>query len=221
MLSRPVRVPRPSLRGPAVWLVGAVLLTGCSADARTPAEAASGSARSQASTTARATGSASSSGSTATSTGPVDAADAIAGRAGTYTVLPPDGWGEATDEVGAVSGIDLVLMSSRPVDGFNTNLVVHVAEGDAASLEAELERGREELADQGRAVSGAPDITVAGVPATGFTTSVTQQGIEVVARSYGLHRGGRVYVLTVSAATSATAQADADFTEILESWTWT
>ncbi|HKX69416.1 MAG TPA: hypothetical protein VJN29_19540 [Intrasporangium sp.] len=143
---------------------------------------------------------------------------------GTYSVLPPSGWGEATDEAtdeaAAIPGVDLVLMSSEKQAGFNTNLVVHVATGDAALLETELQKGREQLADQGRTLSDAPPITVGGSPATGFTTSFTQQGVEVVARSYGLHRDGRVYLLTLSSAKSVAEQAAAELTEIAGSWTW-
>jgi len=152
---------------------------------------------------------------------PVDAADSVLGRSGTYSVLPPAGWGEATDAVGAVPGIDLVLMSSEKAAGFNTNLVIHVAPGDAALLATELATGREELADLGRTVSDAPGVTVGGVRATGFTTSFSQQGVEVVARSYGVHHDSHVYLLTLSSATAASTHAAADFAEILESWTWT
>ena len=117
-------------------------------------------------------------------------------------------------------GVDLVMMSSEKQTGFNTNLVVHVATGDTALLESELQKGREQLADQGRTVADAPPITVGGSPATGFTTSFTQQGVEVVARSYGLHHEGRVYLLTLSSAKSAAEQAAAELAEIAESWTW-
>ena len=117
-------------------------------------------------------------------------------------------------------GVDLVLMSSERRAGFNTNLVVHVAPGDATLLESELQKGRQQLADQGRTVSDAPAVSVGGSPATGFTTSFIQQGVEVVARSYGLHHEGRVYLLTLSAAKSAGDQAAAELAQIAESWTW-
>jgi len=197
-----------SVRGAGVVVVAAVLVSGCSADVGT-----SGASPSTLTTT-------SPSATSPSGTQPIDAVDAVQGESGTYSVLPPGGWGQATDEVGAIPGVDLVLMSSEKQAGFNTNLVVHVATGDAALLESELEKGREQLADQGRTMSDAPALTVGGSPATGFTTSFTQQGVEVVAQSYGLHREGRVYLLTLSSAKSAAEQAAAALTEIAESWTW-
>jgi hypothetical protein len=192
----------------------ALLLTGCSTDGGTPGEQTSNGTPPTTPPTTAST-------SPSLSRGPVDAADAVSGKSGTYSVLPPDGWGEATDEVGAIPGVDLVLMSSEKLSGFNTNLVVHVATGDPALLDTELAKGRDDLAEQGRTVSDVPAITVAGAPATGFTTSFSQQGVEVVARSYGLHRDGRIYLLTLSSAKSAASQAAAELAEIIESWTWT
>lgn len=219
MLHRPVTTLRSLRRASAAGVAVALLLAGCS-DAGSPSQTQTGSAGSTSAATGS-TSSATAGASTGSPSGPVDAADGVTGRSGTYSVLPPSGWGEATDEVGAVPGIDLVLMSSEQEGGFNTNLVVHVASGDAALLESELAQGRDELADQGRSISAAPDITVGGLRALGFTTTFSQQGIDVRARSYGLHRDGRVYLLTLSSATSAAAAADAALADIVESWTWT
>jgi len=191
-----------------VAVVAAVLVSGCSGDSGTPGASPS---------TPTAT---SPSATSPSETQPIDAVDDVQGKSGTYSVVPPQGWGEATDEVGAIPGVDLVLMSSEKRAGFNTNLVVHVATGDAAVLESELQKGREQLAGQGRTVSDAPPLTVGGTPAKGFTTSFTQQGVDVVARSYGLQHEGRVYLLTLSSAKSAAEQAAAELTQIAESWTW-
>lgn len=156
----------------------------------------------------------------ATTTGAVDAADAVEGRSGTYSVVPPDGWGEATEQVGQVPGVDLVLLSSAKVAGFSNNVVVHLGTGDAATLASELEKGRAQMSADGRVVSGAPAVTVAGVTATGFTTSFTQQGVKIVARSYGLQRDGRIYLLTLSSSQEAAATAAGELEAILDSWAW-
>jgi hypothetical protein len=207
MLRRSARFGHSARGAGAIAVVVAVLVSGCSADAGTPG--ASPSTPTSPSATSP------------SETQPIDAVDAVQGKGGAYSVLPPAGWGEATDEVGAIPGVDLVLMSSEKRAGFNTNLVVHVATGDAALLEAELQKGREQLADQGRTVSDAPPLTIGGSAAKGFTTSFTQQGVDVVARSYGLHHEGRVYLLTLSSAKSAAEQAAAELTEIADSWAWT
>ncbi len=192
-----------------VAVAAAVLVSGCSAETGPPGASPS---------TPTAT---SPSATSPSETQPIDAVDAVQGKSGSYSVVPPQGWGEATDEVGAIPGVDLVLMSSEKRAGFNTNLVVHVATGDASVLESELQKGREQLGGQGRTVSDAPPLTVGGSPAKGFMTSFTQQGVDVVARSYGLHHEGRVYLLTLSAAKSAAEQAATELTQIAESWTWT
>jgi hypothetical protein len=217
MLRRPARSARFErfARGAgAVAIAAVVLVSGCSTGAGTPDGSPSTPAAAPSSTSTASTAAAS-------PTHAVDAADAVQGKSGTYSVLPPQDWGDATDEVGAMSGVDLVIMSSEKQAGFNTNLVIHVATGDAALLESELQKGQEQLADQGRTVSDAAPLTVGGTPATGFTTSFAEQGVDVVARSYGLHHEGRVYLLTLSSATSAAGQAAAELAEIAESWTWT
>lgn len=203
-----------------VAAASALLLTGCASDSSQ--EGATGPSTVSTATSDTRSGStpASTTGTAPGATGPVDATDAVQGRIGTYSVLPPEGWGEATDEVGTIPGVDLVLMSSEKVAGFNTNLVVHVAQGDAALLETELAKGRDDLAEQGRSVSDAPEITVSGSQATGFTTSFSREGVEVVARSYGLVHEGQVYLLTLSSAKSAATQAAAELAEIVETWTW-
>ncbi|MDV3222922.1 hypothetical protein [Intrasporangium sp.] len=230
MLRRPRALPPATrLAGSVTVVASLLLLTGCAADS--PGEDGTAPSRPSSAATSTGgtgdpadgtTGSATTGGpgTTPTATAPVDAADAVQGKSRAYTVIPPEGWGEATDEVGTIPGIDLVLMSSEKVAGFNTNLVIHVAAGDATLLEAELAKGRDDLREQGRAVTDAPEITVAGARATGFTTSFSQQGVDVVARSYGLHRDGRVYLLTLSSARSAAAQAAAALDTLVESWTW-
>ena len=209
--ARSVRFARSGRSTGVVAIVAVALASGCSTSPGAPGGAPSTPAVTATSPTP----------APASSTQPIDAADDVQGTSGTYSVLPPQGWGDATDEVGAMPGVDLVIMSAEKLAGFNTNLVVHVATGDTALLESELQKGREQLADQGRTVSDAPALTVGGSTATGFTTSFTQQGVEVVARSYALHHEGRVYLLTLSSAQSAAERAAAELTEIAESWTWT
>jgi hypothetical protein len=73
----------------------------------------------------------------------------------------------------------------------------------------------------GRTVSDAPDKTVAGVPAMGFTTTYEQQGLKVLARSYAVQRAGKVYLLTLSSSQSDSSHAMAELDELLSTWTWT
>jgi hypothetical protein len=146
--------------------------------------------------------------------------DLVRSRSGDFGVVPPEAWAEATDRAGDVAGLDLVLLSSRKVGGFGTNLVVLTSAGDEAALEAEIAKGREQLAAAGRTISETPDKQVAGSTARGFQTAFEQQGVKVVARSYGLTRGGKVYLLTLSSAEQEADHAMTELDEILASWTW-
>jgi len=146
--------------------------------------------------------------------------DVVRARSGGFGVVPPEAWSEATDRAGTVEGLDLVLLSSRKVAGFSTNLVVLTSAGDDASVDAEIAKGREQMAAAGRVISEAPDKQVAGSTARGFQSAFEQNGVKVVARSYGLTHGGKVYLLTLSSAGAEAAHAMAELDEILTSWTW-
>ena len=188
----------------------ALVLGGCSTGE--PAASTGGSASSTAFGTAAP--------SSATETATETETDLVRARSGDFGVVPPEAWAEATDRAGDVPDLDLVLLSSRKVAGFSNNLVVLTSAGDAASLEAEIAKGREQMGAAGRTISETPDKQVAGVAARGFQTAFEQQGIQVVARSYGLTRGGQVYLLTLSSSEQDAAQAMTELDEILASWTW-
>lgn len=202
MMARPNRVLSVGL------LTCALVLTGCSKDAT--GTSPSGSARpATASTGAGPSG-------TATAQG-----DEVRSRSGGFTVVPPEGWAEATDKAKGVAGIDLVLISSKKVADFANNLVVTAVDGDQSVLDAELVKGRQQLAAAGRTVSAAPDKTIAGATAVGFTTAFEQQGVKVLARSYGIERAGRVYLLTLSSSQADAAHAMTEFDALLSTWAWT
>ncbi|TQM62116.1 hypothetical protein FBY41_2144 [Humibacillus xanthopallidus] len=192
-------------------LTVALVLTGCSKDpAATTAPTAAATAPAAASTSP-------STGVTAPET---SESDVVRARSGDFGVVPPEAWAEATDRAGDVQGLDMVLLSSRKVGGFSTNLVVLTSAGDDAALEAEIAKGREQMGAAGRTVTETPDKQVAGSTATGFQTAFEQQGVKVVARSYGLTRGGKVYLLTLSSAEQEADHAMTELDEILASWTW-
>ena len=188
-------------------LTAALVLAGCSTGEPTTTPGASASSTVRGATAAP---------SSATET----ETDLVRARSGDFGVVPPEAWAEATDRAGDVPDLDLVLLSSRKVAGFSNNLVVLTSAGDASSLEAEIAKGREQMGAAGRTVSETPDKQVAGVSARGFQTAFEQQGIQVVARSYGLTRGGKVYLLTLSSSEQDAEHAMTELDEILASWTW-
>ena len=196
---------------PARWfgiclLTVALVLAGCGADEPTP--------------TADASPSASVAASTATPSGAEAQSDLVHARSGDFAVVPPEAWAEATDRAGDVPGLDLVLLSSRKVGGFSNNLVVLTSAGDAAALAAEIAKGREQMGAAGRTITETPDKQVAGETARGFQTAFEQGGAQVVARSYGLTHGGKVYLLTLSSSQQDAEHAMTELDEILASWTW-
>lgn len=192
-------------------LTVALVLTGCSKDPATTTTAPAASSAAASSAASPATGA---------TTSETSQSDVVRARSGDFGVVPPEAWAEATDRAGDVQGLDLVLLSSRKVAGFSTNLVVLTSAGDDASLEAEIAKGREQMGAAGRTVSETPDKQVAGATARGFQTAFEQKGVKVVARSYGLTHGGKVYLLTLSSAEQEADHAMTELDEILASWTW-
>jgi hypothetical protein len=166
-------------------------------------------------------GAATSSSATSSTTTAEGGVDALSGRTGTFSVMPPEGWSDATDKAKGVANIDLVVLSSKKVARFSNNVVVLTSKGDQSVLEGELEKGRADMEAAGRTISPAPERTIGGVPASGFTTTFEQDGVKVLARSYGLTRGGRVYLLTLSSSPDDADHAMREFDELIASWNWT
>jgi hypothetical protein len=203
-------ISRPSRAVSVGVLTCALVLTGCSKGSQGSPTGAASSPSSVWATTPGA------SASTTTAAG-----DEVQGRSGAFAVVPPEGWVEATDQAKGVANVDLVLLSSKKTDSFANNLVVISTDGDRSLLEDELAKGKEQMGAAGRTVSDAPDKTVAGVPAMGFTTTYEQQGLNVLARSYAVQRAGKVYLLTLSSSQSDSSHAMAELDELLSTWTWT
>jgi hypothetical protein len=196
-------------------LTSVLVVTGCAQKETPDAAQASTPSSTQASTTTSIPA-APTNGASSAST----AAGPVTGKSGTFTVTPPQGWTEASDQVGSVQGLEMVLLSDERTAAFSNNLVVTSTPGDSRTAEKELAKGRESLEGQGGTVTEAPDKVVAGVSASGFATAFEQQGIKVLARSYTLTHGGRVYLLTLSSSQEDADEAMARFDEILATWRW-
>ncbi|GAB3877937.1 hypothetical protein [Terrabacter terrigena] len=219
MTARPTRAVSVGL------LTCALVLTGCSkgpaADPTTPSDAGPASSAaptspSSPSSPSSPTGTEPSGSATATAEG-----DEVRSRSGTFTVVPPEGWAEATDKADGVANIDLVLLSSKKVGSFANNLVVLSSAGDQAVLDDEMAKGRDQMTAAGRVVTAAPTRSVAGAPAVGFSTTFDRDGIKVLARSYGVQRDGRIYLLTLSSSQGDAEHALAEFDDLLSTWAWT
>lgn len=211
----------------AVWvglLTCALVLTGCSkgpaGDRATPSDAGAASFATTATSATSATPTTSGSGTSGNATATAEGDD-VSSRSDPFTVVPPEGWTEAPERANGVADIDLVLLSSRKVGSFASNLVVLTSAGDQSVLEDEMSEGRDQMTAGGRTVSAAPKRSVAGTPAIGFTTTFERDGIEVLARSYGIQRNGKVYLLTLSSSQAEAEHALVDLDEVLSTWAWT
>lgn len=148
------------------------------------------------------------------------AGNSVTGKGGTFAVTPPKGWSEASDQVGSAPGLETVLLSEERNGSFSDNLVVTSMPGDAETAKEELAKGRQTLEGEGGTVTQAPDKQVGDTVASGLATAFEQQGIKVLARSYALTHGGRVYLLTLSSSQEGADEAMARFDEILGTWRW-
>ncbi len=210
MSARPTRAVSVGL------LTCALVLTGCSKDPAGGQASPSGAGQATSATSTTPSAGASGGSGSATATG-----DEVRSRSGAFTVVPPEGWTEATDKADGVANIDLVLLSSKKVGSFANNLVVLTSPGDQSVLEEEMTKGRDQMTAAGRTVSTAPARSVAGAPAAGFTTTLQRDGVKVLARSYGVQRDGKVYLLTLSSSQDDAEHALAEFDELLSTWAWT
>ncbi|OFE17003.1 hypothetical protein BA895_18225 [Humibacillus sp. DSM 29435] len=215
--------PRPARFVRAALLTAALVLAGCGTGEQPSSDGGSSSSQPTTTTTTTTT--------TTAAAGPTPSAGTDAGttlpggevtsRSGSYRVTAPAGWGEATDQAGTgISGLDLVLLSSKKVSKFSNNLVIITTSGDAAVVEKELDKGRSQMASADREVGDADDVQIAGVTAKGFTTKFEQKGVRITARSYAMARDGKVYLLTLSSSQDDAASALRAFGEITDSWKW-
>lgn len=193
-------------------LATALVLGGCSQGSDTAIDPANSSSTASPSSTAPS--------SSVTGTPPAQ----VTGRSGRYSLTPPADWRDATAQASQNAkgaNLDLVLLSSKPVEKFSDNLVIVVSPGDEAAVKAELKKGRVKLSEAGRTVTDADDVTIAGTTAKGLTSTFEQQGIAITARSYAMAHQGKIYLLTLSSSTAHEAPAQTAFAQIASSWQWT
>lgn len=145
--------------------------------------------------------------------------DAVTSRSGGFSVVPPSGWAVATDQVTDVPGLDIALLSGERIASFNNNLVVIASDGDQATADAELAKGRRQLGATGT-VTDLPARQIAGEQAKGISTAFEEQGVKVVARSFAVHHQGTVYLLTLTSSPEGADVAMAEFDRIVSTWTW-
>ena len=114
-----------------------------------------------------------------------------------------------------------MLVAGEKTGSFSNNLVVVSVPGNEQTARDELAKGKDGLKQEGRTLTEVPDKQVAGVTAPGFGAAFEQQGVKVLARSWAVPHGDRVYLLTLSSSQQDADHAMAQFDQLLSSWQWT
>lgn len=210
-------MPRPHRVASVALLTSVLVLTGCS---KAGAPSGDPSASSTPASTSSSAGPAPSETGTATATA-TGTTQAMKGKSGTFTVVPPTGWRDASDQVGSVQGLETVLVAGEKTGSFSNNLVVVSVPGNEQTARDELAKGKDGLKQEGRTLTEVPEKQVAGVTAAGFGAAFEQQGVKVLARSWAAPHGDRVYLLTLSSSQEDADHAMAQFDQLLSSWQWT
>jgi hypothetical protein len=139
-----------------------------------------------------------------------------------YTFAIPEGWDDATSDVQGTTGIDAAVRAEDEDEGFSRNVVVEVQPA-AGATDPEQIRARWET-NIGNVVKATPEpiagTTIDGEDAVGVRVETSQQDIDVVQIAYLTINEGQVYSIAMSAHRDAEDTADAEFEQLLGSWSW-
>lgn len=147
-----------------------------------------------------------------------DRTGAVASAAdGAFVLTVPQGWSEVTD---ALPGdVELALQDDAPSGEFVTNLVVAGGE-PVEELAAAVAEAAPEMAGEQGTVRMLEEIRIGGEPAYGYVLTRTTSGVTVAQTQRWVQHGGRLYVLTYSAAGGDQEAAEQVLAGILDSWAW-
>ena len=143
--------------------------------------------------------------------GPVTSADQA------FTITPPEGWLDVTDQV--EQDVEIALRDDVKTDEFFTNLVV-ASEEPIGDLEQSIEAAAEQVAGADGEYELVDPVEIDGEEAFGFVLTRTTSGVEVAQTQWWVEHGDRLYVATFS---SAKTQEDATrpvMEEVLGTWSW-
>lgn len=150
----------------------------------------------------------------------VDSGETMKGSGYTYGI--PEGWNDATSDVGAM-GIDSAVRAEDEDDGFRRNVVVEVQPANGASDPEEIQDQWE--SNIGEAVGGTPEpidgISIDGQDAVGIRIETTQQDIDIVQVAYLAINDDQIYSIALSAHRDVEDEATAEFEQVLDTWSWT
>lgn len=150
-----------------------------------------------------------------------------------FTAELPGGWEErsrdelsdAAEQGGAIpEGVEtLALWAKQPEDGYATNVNVISEEVPPGTELEQFEQGARDQLGQGfnAEIGDSEQVEVGDDEAFQFDYTADALGDGTVAfRVVGVVRDGRGYSITLSSLEDATEEANAEFEEILASWSW-
>jgi hypothetical protein len=150
----------------------------------------------------------------------IDSGETMKGTGYTYGI--PEGWDDATSDVGAM-GIDSAVRAEDEDGGFRRNVVVEVQPANGATDPEEIRSQWE--SNIGEAVGGTPEpidgISIDGQDALGIRIETTQQDIDIVQVAYLAIYEDQIYSIALSSHRDVEDEATAEFEQVLDTWSWT
>ena len=166
--------------------------------------------------------------SSAAATAGADVPDKAIIGAGYYFELPGIGWQNALDEAqssGLGATLDSIIILGSSLDLAQSNILVEaLTAGGAPDLEALEEQWKRNLSGADGAVpDDLPDITIDGERAIGvrFTDRENVNGLLIDQVAYLTLHEGNQFSVALSLPSADDVVSEADFEEVLASWTWT
>jgi hypothetical protein len=146
-----------------------------------------------------------------------DAGGTVSSSDDAFTFTAPPGWSDATEQAG--SGAVAAARADERSDDFFTNLVV-VTEEPLADLEQAIEEAAEQIAGADGTYELLEETEIDGLPAFGYQIARTVDDVDIVQVQRWVEHEDVLYILTLSAADSQLEAAQAEFDEILATWSW-
>ena len=146
-----------------------------------------------------------------------DAGATVTSSDDAFAFTSPPGWSDATEQAG--SGAVAAARADERSDDFFSNLVV-VTEEPIADLEQAIEDAAEQIAGADGTYELLEETEIDGLPAFGYQIARTVDDVDIVQVQSWVEHEDVLYILTLSAADTQLEPAQAEFDEILATWSW-
>lgn len=134
-----------------------------------------------------------------------------------FTLRVPGGWQDVSGEVS--QEVEVALRAAEITDDFYTNVVV-ASEDPIEDLEQSVETAAAEVAGEDGSWTMLPLTSIDGEEAPGYVLRREADGVPVTQVQRWVQHDDRLYVLTLSSAEEAEADARGVLDLVMQSWTW-